>query len=299
MICIVGPTASGKSKLALSLCEEFNGEIINADSRQFYREMQIGTAKPTESDLAKVKHHLVNCTSITDPWNIARFVSEFEVVVQDIQSRGKIPFLVGGTGLYVRSALFGVDEIPLIQEDVKSNIEELKHQEGLVGLYARLQQLDPVGARRLEPKDSQRIERALAVVMQTGQPIHTFWKNDKPSKHQFLKLAPLMERTQLYQRIDQRVLDMVDSGLQREVEQLQHMYPANDVVTKTIGYREWFEMDFDVNRAVPLIQKNTRNFAKRQITWFGNESDVTWMNFISDEAQCIQLVRDFINAKRV
>lgn len=295
MICIVGPTASGKSRLAMHLCEMFSGEIVNADSRQFYREMNIGTAKPTENDLIRVRHHLIDCASIEDPWNIARFVREFEIAVQDIRARGKLPVLVGGTGLYVRSALFGVDEIPQITTDVMSSIEQMKSQIGLAGLYAKLRQLDEVGAARLKPNDSQRIERALAVVMQTGKPIHSFWNEGKPSKYRFLKLAPSIDREQLYQRIDARVLEMVQAGLKSEVEQLSLMHPDNDVVTKTIGYREWLETDFDDSRAVVLIQKNTRNFAKRQITWFGNESDVTWLDFSKYEDLCIQRVRDFLN----
>lgn len=291
IICIVGPTASGKSALAHHICAQFQGEIVNADSRQFYREMTVGTAKPTLTELTQIPHHLIDCATITDPWNVARFVTAAKVAIADIQHRQKIPVLVGGTGLYVKSILFGLDEIPAISQDIHDEVQQIKNNSGVAGLHARLQQLDGEGAERLNPNDSQRLERALSVVLQTGLPIHQFWQANQESEYDYVKIGLNLDRKILYDRINERVMLMLQQGLRDEALTLYQSHPDNIVLQKTIGYQEWGNLGFGDSQAVmALIQKNTRNFAKRQITWFGRESDVTWLH-PEDQVNVLEFVR--------
>ncbi len=293
-LVILGPTASGKSSLAIELAKKFSGEIINADSRQFYQEMHIGTAKPTAAERTNVPHHLVDCTSLTDAWDVVRFVEAAHACVRDITARGHLPIIVGGTGLYLRSLQFGVDAIPKIPESLRAEIRQEALELGLPAMSARLQKLDPVGAERLSPQDTQRILRALEVVMHTGQPIHEFWQNASNATYQTLRLGLDWPREQLYQRIEARVESMLAAGLKDEVQSLAANFPENAVLQKTIGYQEWLQYGFaDVALVKSEIQKNTRNFAKRQMTWFRKETDVVWQK-PDDFSAAQKLVEDFL-----
>jgi len=279
IVVVLGPTASGKSALALQLAKQFNGEIINSDSRQFYQEMNIGTAKPSEDERQQVPHHLVDCTSVQDPWDVARFVEQASLCVRDITARGRLPILVGGTGLYLRSLLVGMDSIPPIPDFVRAQIAQDTEQMGLSAMYARLQKLDPVGAARLQPKDSQRILRALEVVVHTQKPIHEYWQQKGSSVFSALQLGLDWPRETLYQRIDERVDTMFADGLKAEVQSLVQRFPDNVVLKKTIGYQEWLQLGFKNDDLVKIeIQKHTRNFAKRQVTWFRKETEIVWQN---------------------
>lgn len=277
IVVILGPTASGKSHLALELARHFSGEIINADSRQFYQELHIGTAKPLAFERAEVPHHLIDCASLADPWDVVRFVEAAYARIRDVATRGHLPIVVGGTGLYLRSLQFGVDAIPKIPEVLREQLRAESVQNGLPEMYARLQKLDPVGAERLRPQDTQRILRALEVVMHTGKPIHEFWQNATTASYETLRLGIDWPREQLYQRIDARVDAMLAAGLKTEVQSLAKLFPENAVLSKTIGYQEWLQHGFADDALVKSeIQKNTRNFAKRQMTWFRKETDILW-----------------------
>lgn len=279
IVCIVGPTASGKTTLAIELAQKFNGEIVNADSRQIYRELNIGTAKPSKEEQQEVPHHLVDCASIVEPWSAGWYAREAGVVIAEIQKRKKLPVIVGGTGLYIKALLFGLDEVEAISDPVRSQLRQELETKGIASLYAELQRVDPVSADRLKPRDTQRILRALEVFRQTGRGINEFWKAEtKQPRYSYAKLAVNVERKELYRRIDERVVEMFKEGLKEEAEHLIRKYPDNAVLKKTIGYAEWMEMGFDDERKVmAAIQKNTRNFAKRQLTWFRREKDVEWV----------------------
>lgn len=274
---LVGPTASGKTDLSVEIAQEFNGEIVNADSRQFYQELHIGTAKPSPEVLKNAPHHLVDCASILEPWTVATFIHEADKAIQNILACGKVPVVVGGTGLYVRGLLFGIDGIPKIDLALKEKLQNELEQNGLATLYAELKKVDPEYADVLSPNDKQRILRALEVFHQTGKKIRDFWQEDKNARYDYVKMGIDVEREELYGRINRRVDDMVKLGLKTEVLDLHEKFPHNTVLQKTIGYAEWIRhASKDDGMVVEEIKKNSRHFAKRQFTWFRHEDDVTW-----------------------
>lgn len=292
LLVIVGPTASGKSKLALHLAKSKNAEIINADSRQFYKEMVIGTAKPTDEEQKKIPHHLLDVTSITKPWSVGDFVKHAQQKIQEIQNRGKVPILVGGTGLYTRSLLFGLAKIPIGDPELRLTFQKKLEEKGLPALYQELRQKDPIAAERLSPTDKQRILRALEVFAQTGQPIHEFWSKEKKACYDYVKVGLQFERKDLYERINERVLQMILQGLKQEAQDLHQRFPQNPVLNATIGYQEWLQIGFDCEEEViAKIQKNSRQFAKRQLTWFRHENDITW--FDSQEKNVYEKIGEF------
>lgn len=277
MLFVVGPTASGKSAFALELAHKLGGQIINADSRQFYRELHIGTAKPTTDELKRVKHHLVDCASIAQGWHVGDFCTAAREAIAVIQSQNKPVLVVGGTGLYIHSLLYGLDSIPPVPQDLRDAINQRHLKNGIAPLYQELCGLDPESQKRLKPNDTQRILRALEVVLHTGKPIHTFWLMGKKPLLDFVMVAADLDRETLYRRINERVVKMVSDGLKDEVQNLWSTHPENRVLKSTIGYQEWMETGFHDDAAVALIQKNSRQFAKRQITWFRHEKGVEWI----------------------
>lgn len=297
LICVVGPTASGKSSLAMELAQKFDGEIINADSRQFYKELNIGTAKPSLSDRKIVTHHLIDCATILEPWTVARFVSQAHIHIQKTFSNNKLPIIVGGTGLYVKSLLYGLNKIPEINPKVRDKLKTELEGSGLAYLYKELEHVDPETAKKLPPNDKQRIMRALEVYRQTGRKIHEYWKQDIPkSTYDFIKIAIRSEREVLYDRINKRVEVMFENGLKNEVHDLSEKFFPNTILEKTIGYAEWLEFGFDNDEQVlDAIQKNSRHFAKRQLTWFRNEDDVNWLE--DKKVEVDKFVEKFLNNK--
>lgn len=278
ILVLVGPTASGKTDLSVEIAQAFNGEIVNADSRQFYKELHIGTAKPSPEIRERIPHHLVDCASILESWTVAKFIEEADQAIQNILSRRKVPVIVGGTGLYVRGLLFGIDGIPQIESSLKKKLQNELEQNGLSALYAELQKVDPEYADVLSSQDKQRILRALEVYHQTGKRIRDFWKEGKKTpRYDPVKMGVDVEREELYGRINKRMDDMVKQGLKAEVLALHEKWPQNVILEKTIGYAEWIRHAFkDDDRIVDEIKKNSRHFAKRQLTWFRHEDDISW-----------------------
>lgn len=280
---IVGPTAVGKSDVALQLAQKWDAEIINADSRQFYRELEIGTAKPSRAERELVPHHLIDCASITSPWQVAIFCTEAERMIAEIQQRNRLVLVVGGTGLYVHSLLYGLDRMPVTDEKIRAEIQQRWRREGIEAIYEELKQRDPESAKRLNPADSTRILRALEVVLQTGRPLHSYWRETSKPRFDFTMIGLSRDRKDLYERINARVERMFAQGLRREVENLWARYPDNPVLKKTIGYQEWIRHGFASDDLVMAeIQKNSRHFAKRQMTWFRHEKDIQWMEMTGD-----------------
>lgn len=299
VICVVGPTAAGKSALALKLAQEFRGEIVNADSRQFYRELSIGTAKPTLEELAIVPHHLVDCAAITAPWDVAMFVSQAHAALSDIAARGKVAIVAGGTGMYVRALLHGLAVIPEIPDELRQELRHRMASEGRDALYAALKNRDPQGAQRLSPSDTQRILRALEVVIHTQKPIHEFWQSNTKALFPNLVLGLNPERGALYAAINARVDAMMCAGLKAEAMGLWREFPDNPVLAKTIGYAEWHEFGFapeDEAKAVAAIRANSRHFAKRQITWFGKQAEILWLprEFAGAQQIALEKVEKFL-----
>lgn len=293
VVCIVGPTASGKSKLSEFLAENFPAEIINADSRQFYREFEIGTARPSLS-ASKIPHHLVGVASLADSWDVGRFVKNAEAAIDDIASRGRLPLIVGGTGMYMKCLLFGLDHIPKITEKTKEDINKKLHAEGVEALYVELLRVDPQCAALLSRNDKQRVGRALGVYRETGQSITTFWSDEeKPARFAYLKIGLNLNRVDLYRRINARVDDMMARGLKEEVLNLHRQFAHSELLQKTIGYQEWIQLGFENDKkVVEHIKKNSRHFAKRQLTWFRHENDVHWYS-PEQRQEILTRVKDF------
>ena len=279
ILCIVGPTASGKTDFALKLAVEKNGEIINADSRQFYREMFIGTAKPSPEQLNAIPHHLIDVATLAKPWSAGDFVRAAGVAIDDIIQRGKLPIVVGGTGLYVRSLLEGLDPIPETDPAVRAKLQMRLETEGLAVLFEELKTLDPEAHARLKSADTQRILRALEIILQTGQTQSSFWQQEKPASIYDAQIIGLKHpREVLYEKINARTCVMLASGLKSEAQKLWEQFPDNIVLSRTIGYAEWPECDWDDTLAAELIARNTRHFAKRQMTWFGKHEKIEWIS---------------------
>jgi len=275
---IAGPTASGKTALSLLLAEKFNGEILSADARQFYRGMDIGTAKPTPDELARVRHHFVNSLEVEQPYTAGDFEREALECLQEVFQRKKRAFLVGGSGLFIKAVCEGLDEFPAVNQEIRDHLRELLAAEGIPALQARLQRLDPVFFSQVDKENPRRLLRALEVCMATGQPFSSFHHHQPRQRpFQILKIGLLPERQELYARIDQRVAGMMDSGLEEEA---RRFYPKRQLnALQTVGYTELFEYfdgKMNLEQAVGKIRQHTRNYAKRQITWFKKDPAIHW-----------------------
>jgi tRNA dimethylallyltransferase len=273
-MAIVGPTAVGKTGIAVLVARELNGEIVSADSRQIYRGMDIGTAKPDAADLAAAPHHLIDIVDPDERYDAARFAADAEAAIERIVDRGALPMVVGGTGFYLTSLFEGLFVGPGRDEGVRAGLEEELDRSGSELLHARLARVDPETASRLHPNDAVRIVRALEVHATTGRPLSE-WHEDgrRATRFEPWYVSLTMDRARLYERIELRVDRMLEDGLVEEVERLvasgalAEGMPAADAV----GYRELLPVIRDgrsLEEAVEEIKRNTRRFAKRQMTWF-------------------------------
>jgi len=282
VILIFGPTAVGKTELLLSSVFN-NSEIINADSMQVYRGMDVGTAKPDSDFLARVKHHLIDIRNPDEQFHAGEFVDLSDNLAADINSRGKLPVICGGTGFYFRNFIYGLPEAPPADEQIRAALQDELLRRGSGELYERLKSRDPVSAERINPNDHYRILRALEVLEVSGKPLSSFSIPDIPrSRYDIYLIGLRRERAELYQRINDRVKLMFNSGLEEEVERLKLCgYYADSPGMKGIGYREFFQAEaegFGRDRIPELIQRNSRRYAKRQITYFRQLESINWFH---------------------
>jgi tRNA dimethylallyltransferase len=285
LVIIQGPTASGKSALALELAERFGGEIVNADSMQVYRGMDIGTAKPCREERQRVPHHLYDIVNPDVNFTAADFREHASRVIEEIHRRGNRAILVGGTGLYIKILTQGLVDSPGGDEEIRRELEEQAHREGLETLHRRLAAVDPPAAARLHPNDGVRIVRALEVFLLTGRPLSAFHEEhrfaDEP--YRCLKLGISVEREILYQRVEERVDRMIDEGLVDEVRGLLAAgYLPTHKAMGSIGYREvcaHLAGEYHLEEAERLIKQSTRQYAKRQMTWFRRDSEIIWVEY--------------------
>jgi len=295
LLVLSGPTGSGKTDLALRLAEEIGGEIVNADSMQVYRGLNIGTAKPSPEELARVPHHLIDILSPDQDFTASDFRREAAAAIADIDSRGKKALVVGGTGLYIRALLEGLVDSPTGDPELRKEFADVPGEE----LLRRLSLVDPETASRLHPNDRVRIVRALEVYTQTGRPISAF-----RSEHAFsgsyydpLKMAIRIEREELYRRINLRVDLMVQDGLVEEVRSLLAQgYGRELKAMRSIGYKEmtaYLAGEMTLDEAVTLIKRDTRRYAKRQMTWFTRENDIYWLEYPGSFASILGHVIEF------
>lgn len=278
LICIVGPTAIGKTALGIKIAQHLGSEIISADSRQFYKEISIGTAKPSQLELATVKHHFINSHSVTDLVSVGSFEKEALKVMDTLFKTHQTVVLVGGSGLYVKAVLEGFDELPTVNPDIRTQLNQELQDFGIIKLQQELLNSDPSYFAQIDTQNPQRIIRALEVIRSTGNTFSSYQTNKK-NKRDFnvIKIGLNTSRELLYNKINQRVHDMMFNGLLAEVtlaKPYQHLNALN-----TVGYHELFEYLDDkttLENAVAAIKQNTRRFAKRQLTWFRRDEKINW-----------------------
>lgn len=295
LLVLSGPTGSGKTDLALRLAEEIGGEIVNADSMQVYRGLDIGTAKPSPEELARVPHHLIDILSPDQDFTASDFRREAAAAIGDIYSRGKKAIVVGGTGLYIRALLEGLVDSPTGDPELRRQFDDVPGEE----LLRRLSLVDPETASRLHPNDRVRLVRALEVYAQTGRPISAFRAEHgfSGSHYTALKMAIRIERPELYRRINLRVDRMLQDGLVEEVRSLLAQgYSRELKAMRSIGYKEMtahLAGEITLDEAVTLIKRDTRRYAKRQMTWFGRENDIYWLEYPGSFASILGHVIEF------
>lgn len=286
LIVVVGPTAVGKTSFSIKLARHYGSEIISADSRQFFQEMTIGTAKPTEHELAQIKHHFINNLSIHDDFSTVDFESEALRLLHRLYKKQPLAILTGGSGLYVKAVCEGLDEIPQVDASLRIELNMHHREKGLEYLQQLLRENDPEYYELVDLANPQRVIRALEVCLGTGRPYSGFLsKKGKERPFQIIKIGLELPRKVLYERINQRMDLMIESGLFEEAEQL---YPVKHLnALQTVGYKEIFdfmESKYDKEEAIRLLKRNSRRYAKRQLTWFKKDASISWYSPLDFDA---------------
>jgi tRNA dimethylallyltransferase len=295
LIVLVGPTAIGKTALSIELAKHFDAEIFSADSRQFFKEMSIGTAKPSLEEMGGVKHHFIDHCSIHEEYNVGKYETEVIAALETYFSKKEVALLVGGSGLYVDAVCKGIDDIP--KDDViRKQLTEQLENEGIEVLQEELQLLDPEHYATSNIKNPQRLIRALEVCRLTGK-TYTSFRTHSTKKRNFeiIKIGLNTEREIVYQRINERVDIMMKNGLEEEARKLFTF--KNNNALNTVGYKElfnYFEGNSTLEEAIVAIKQNTRNFAKRQLTWFNKDTSTKWFEPNQLEA-CIAYINEKIS----
>ncbi len=297
LIAILGPTAVGKTALSLELAEEFHGEIVSADSRQVYRGMDIGTAKPTADEQRRVRHHLLDVVNPDETFTLSEYQHHAYAAIADIHARGCVPLLVGGSGLYVRAVLEGLS-IPRVAPD-HARRKELEC-ESAAALYARLQQIDPVAAEKIDPRNKRRVIRAIEVCETTGKPISAQQKREEPN-YRVLRIGLTLPREELYHRINVRVDAMIAAGLINEVRSLLDHYSADVPAMSGLGYRQiemYLRGSVSLDEAVRQLKRDTRRFVHHQYSWFRlNDARIYWIDLsVAKHVDIRESVAQFLSA---
>ncbi len=280
MILVVGPTAVGKTDLCLNLAKKFKTEIISCDSRQFYREMNLGTAKPSTEELSEVPHHLINSLSIEEAYDVRKFEQDVLTLLEQLFSTHRVVIMTGGSGLFADAVVKGLDDIPEVDPDIRPKIIWEFEEKGLEWLQNEVEQADPEYFSQVDRLNPQRLMRALEVCRGTGLKFSSFRvkkKTDRPFKT--IKIGLNRDREDLYRRIDLRMDEMIEKGLFEEAEALFDKRHLNAL--QTVGYSEIFgylEGQYDREETVRLLKRNSRRYAKRQLTWFKKDPDIQWFH---------------------
>ena len=283
IIALLGPTAIGKTEIALDIAESFSCEIIGVDSMQVYRYMDIGTAKPSRKERDRVPHHLIDVVDPDEDYSVGRYVADASQAIQTVHQNNRIPFLVGGTGLYLRGLTEGLTELqtgdPAVREDLQNKLAE---EEGRQDLYNELVRVDPESAARIHPNDSQRLLRALEIYLTTGIPWsrHLEKEQKNGTLKNILKIGLTCDRDVLFQRINTRTKLMVEQGLEQEVRMLlDRGYHGRLKSMQSIGYRHmvnYISSTWSYDKTLELLARDTRHYAKRQYTWFNKDREIRW-----------------------
>ena len=288
LLVLCGPTASGKTALGVALAQATGGEVVSADSMQIYRRMDIGTAKPTAEEMGGVPHHMLDVADPAEDYSVARYVHDADACVRDILSRGKLPIVVGGTGLYIDNLIAGRDLAPFTGA-WREKLQARAREEGLSALREELRRIDPDRAEKLHPNDEKRILRALEVWYETGETItaHDERTRDLPPKYDALRVClTFARREDLWDRIDRRVDLMMEAGLEEEVRSLLASgVPPTATAMQAIGYKEFaaaLRGEEPLAQAVAEVKLRSRQYAKRQLTWFRRTPDIRWVTWEKD-----------------
>lgn len=290
LISIVGPTGIGKTKLAIELASHLQTEIISCDSRQFFKEMQIGTAVPTNEELAQVKHHFIQHKSIHDPYTVGDFQREASQKLEQLFCQYDNVVMVGGSGLYADALTNGLDDFPDVPEEIRNNLKIKLKEEGIARLQEALREADPIQFQRMDINNPQRLIRALEVCWASGKPYSSFLKKNTFNRPYELKTIGLTaDREIVYNRINQRVEQMLGKGLLIEAQKLLPYKHLNAL--QTVGYKElflFFERKISLWQAIENIKTNTRRFAKRQYTWFNKNENIQWFDYQTPTSQILE-----------
>ena len=283
VIVICGPTASGKTALSIELAKKINGEIISSDSMQIYKNMNIGTAKPSQEEMQGIKHYLLDFVEPDQRYSVAEFKKDAEKAIEEILAKGKIPIVVGGTGLYIDSLIYGIEYQDIeLDEKYRQELEDRAQKEGLQKLYEEARELDPQAIQKISSNDKKRILRILEIYKATGKnkTEQEFQSRKNGVKYDYKVFAIGLERDVLYERINKRVDIMIEQGLIQEVEQLLKKYSKFPTAMQGLGYKEVVEYLQGITSKEEMIEKikmETRRYAKRQITWFKKNKQTIWI----------------------
>ena len=296
LIVIAGPTASGKTATAITIAKALKTVIISADSRQFYREIPIGTAAPTREELSEVEHFMIHNLSIEDRYDVADYEKDVLLLLKKLFLNHDAVVMTGGSGLFIDAVCNGLDSIPDISEETRNRVNDLYEKGGVVALQNELQHLDPEYYEIVDKQNPRRLQRAIEVCYQTGLPYSSFRKNNtKERDFKIIKLALLWERNELITRINKRVENMISDGLVEEARSVYHKRNLNSL--NTVGYKEmfqYFDGDISLNEAIELIKISTRQYAKRQMTWLRKNNDYRWFS-IDEIPKMIEYIQSVIN----
>ncbi|WP_318308776.1 tRNA (adenosine(37)-N6)-dimethylallyltransferase MiaA [Flagellimonas crocea] len=292
LLAVVGPTGIGKTALGIQLAKHFNTEIVSADSRQFFKEMEIGTAVPSKEELEQAPHHFIQHKSIFEPYSVGDFEKEAISLLEDLFQKKDVVVMVGGSGLYVDAVISGLDEFPEVDSEIRSKLNRRLEDEGLQSLQKELKQKDPEYYKSVDLENPHRLIRALEVCHASGKPYSSFLnrpKAERPFKSFYIGLdAP---RKVIYERINTRVDLMMEAGL---LEEAQKLYGHRDLnALQTVGYKELFEYiegNCTLEFAISEIKKNTRRFAKRQLTWLRKNDAILWVPYNAEPKEMLQMV---------
>ncbi|MGG1661310.1 tRNA (adenosine(37)-N6)-dimethylallyltransferase MiaA [Brevibacillus sp. NRS-1366] len=304
LVVILGPTAVGKTQLSLELAKQFEGEIISGDSMQVYRGMDIGTAKASPDELAIVTHHLIDIKDPDEEYSVATFQESATSLITDINQRGCLPFIVGGTGLYIESVTHRFQFSQTSQDpELRERLQRLADTEGAEALHARLADVDPITARRLHPNDVKRVIRALEIYECSGYKMSDFQLRAQHSPYDAVIIGLTMDRAKLYERINHRVELMIEAGLIEEVRGLLDQgYDPSLVSMQGLGYKElvpYLYGEITLEKAINDIQKRTRHFAKRQLSWFRRMPEIEWFDMTdpADHPNTVQTIKQILAGK--
>jgi tRNA dimethylallyltransferase len=302
LVVIIGPTASGKTSLSLALAERFHGEIVNCDSVAMYRELDLGTAKPTAAERARAPHHLLDCVSPTEHITAGEYARQARQALNEIKTRGHLPIVVGGTGLYLRALLEGLFPGPQRSEDLRERLRERASQCGSTYLHQILQRLDPAAAARIHDNDTPKLIRAIEVCLSAKQKMTELWREEgrDPLKgFHILRLGLDPDRPQLYDRINHRAAQMFEAGLIEETKYLLENYGDIGPLS-SLGYKQAVQCiqgALSREQAVQSAQQADRNYAKRQMTWFRREPEVQWLRGFGDESAIQDAAAEWLSAR--